>query len=152
MIKINKQHTFVFEFQIILTRKSNIMKKTFIIVLIAIGSVKLFAQAPTVDAGKTLFAANCVACHTVGKGRLVGPDLKGVHAKYPETRLIKWIKSSQTLIKAGDPAAVALFKEYNNIPMPDFNQLSDANIKSIIAYIKKESTTTTTTVSTKSVK
>ncbi len=28
--------------------------------------------------GETLFQAKCVACHTIGKGKLVGPDLKDV--------------------------------------------------------------------------
>ncbi|MBI4930769.1 MAG: cytochrome c [Bacteroidetes bacterium] len=128
------------------------MKSTFIIALLSVCSLKLFSQAPSAATGQTLFAANCTACHTVGKGRIVGPDLKGVHAKYPEPRLIKWIKSSQTLVKSGDATAVALFKEYNNIPMPDFTQLSDADIKSILAFIKKESSAGTSTASTKSVK
>lgn len=119
--------------------------------LFAACAAKTFAQAPSASAGQTLFTTNCTACHTVGKGRLVGPDLKGVNTKYPEARLLKWIKSSQTLVKSGEPTAVALFKEFNNIPMPDFTQLSDAQIKSILAYIKKESATAPiTTISTKS--
>src|SRR3990172_8935296 len=69
--------------------------------------------------GEQLFKTNCASCHTVGNGKLVGPDLKDVQSRYEEQRLLKWIKSSQTLIKAGDTQAVRLFNEYYKIPMPD---------------------------------
>jgi cytochrome c551/c552 len=88
--------------------------------------------------GKELFTANCTACHTIGKGQLVGPDLKNSHKKYKEAWLIKWIRSSQTLINKNDPIAVALFKQYNEIPMPDVD-MTDNQIKSVIAYMKEMS-------------
>lgn len=76
----------------------------------------------------------CAACHSIGKGRLVGPDLKGVTEKYEEAWLIKFIQSSQTLVKSGDEAAVKIFEEYK-IPMPD-NNLSDDEVKALLEYIK----------------
>lgn len=88
--------------------------------------------------GQTIFRKNCVACHSIGKGRLVGPDLKDVHTKRSDEWLLKWTKSSSALIKAGDPEAVAIFNEYK-IPMTNFDFLSDEEIKSIFAYIKTES-------------
>lgn len=33
------------------------------------------------ETGESLFIANCMAFHTIGKGRLVNPDLNGVHVK-----------------------------------------------------------------------
>jgi cytochrome c2 len=30
------------------------------------------------DEGEKIFRMNCGACHSVGKGKLVGPDLLGV--------------------------------------------------------------------------
>ncbi len=55
------------------------------------------------------------------------------------------------MVKEGDPDAVSLFKEFNQIPMPD-NNLSDNEIISIIDFIKatdsKESGTATTTTIT----
>ncbi len=79
----------------------------------------------------------CKACHTIGGGRLVGPDLKGITKKMPEEWLIKFIKNSQAMVKAGDPAAVKVFNEYNKIPMPSHN-LTDAQIKGILLYIKND--------------
>lgn len=106
-----------------------------------------FAQS----GGEKLFKTYCTACHTIGKGKLVGPDLKGVETRRKEDWLIKFIKSSQTMVKAGDAQAVKVFNDYGKIPMPDQN-LSDAEIKSIIGYIKQvgapKVTTTTTTTTT----
>lgn len=86
-------------------------------------------------AGEGTFKSNCAACHTVGKGKLVGPDLKGVTQKHSEAWLLKWIKSSQTLVKSGDTAAVALFEANNKMPMPD-QALSEEEIKGVLAYIE----------------
>jgi len=78
--------------------------------------------------------ATCGACHTIGKGRLVGPDLKGITEKRDEAWLISFIRASQTMVKAGDAEAVKIFDEYK-IPMPD-NNLTDEQIKGILNYIK----------------
>jgi len=95
-------------------------------------SVVFFAQAQ--DSGENLFKT-CAACHTIGKGRLVGPDLSLVYEKREPDWLIKFIRSSQKMVKEGDPDAVSLFKEFNQVPMPD-NNLSDNEIISIIDFIK----------------
>ncbi len=90
------------------------------------------------EEGKKHFETYCKACHRIGGGRLVGPDLKGVHKKYEEAWLIKWIKSSQSLIKAGDERAVKLFEENNKAVMPD-TPLEEEQIKAILAYIAQAS-------------
>lgn len=88
--------------------------------------------------GEALFKANCTACHVVGEDVVVGPGLKNVHTKYKEDWLIKWIKNSQAMVKAGDPQAVKVYEQFNKVAMTSFN-LSDEEIKSIIGYIKAES-------------
>ncbi len=103
--------------------------------------------------------AECKACHTIGGGKLVGPDLKGVTQRHSETWLIKFIQNSQALVKAGDKEAIKVFEENNKIPMPS-HSLSDAQVKGILLYIKAggklspsevkaKQKTTTTVVSTK---
>lgn len=88
--------------------------------------------------GSELFGTTCSPCHTINRGKLVGPDL----AHVTERRSVEWIsnfiKSSQAMVRAGDPEAVAIFNEYNKIVMPDQN-LSDQQITSILEYIKSES-------------
>ena len=97
-----------------------------------IGSLSASAQ----ESGKQIFQKSCAACHSIGGGRLVGPDLAGVNDKRPEDWLLKYIKSSQTLVKSGDKVATALFEEFNKFPMPD-QALSDEQIKQVLAHIKE---------------
>ncbi|MCB0804280.1 MAG: c-type cytochrome [Bacteroidales bacterium] len=91
----------------------------------------------------------CSACHTIGKGKLIGPDLKGVTERHDREWLYSFIRSSQTMIKNGDPTAVKLFEEYNKIPMPD-NNLTDEQIEGILTYIENydESAVTSATATT----
>lgn len=93
-----------------------------------------FAQDdPAVIAGKSLFNANCAACHKLNK-RAVGPALKGVSAKYDKEWLYSWIKNSTAMVKSGDAQAVAIYEEYNGSVMTSFPQLSNEDIDNIIAY------------------
>ena len=71
------------------------------------------------DPGEQVFNTTCFACHTIGGGRLIGPDLAGVHEKRSQEWLEEFIKSSQSMINAGDAEAVALFEEYSSLLMPD---------------------------------
>lgn len=88
--------------------------------------------------GEENFAKICGACHSIGGGKLVGPDLAGVTTRRTEDWLLKFIKSPKAMIDAGDATAVALFKEFNLV-MPDATQYNDAEIKDIVAYLGTKS-------------
>jgi len=94
----------------------------------------IFFSVIKADEGEQLFKTTCAACHTIGKGRLVGPDLLNITEKRSQEWLIPFIKSSTSVINSGDADAIAVFKEYNNILMPD-NKFSDGQIMSILNYI-----------------
>ncbi len=100
------------------------------VVLISFPFAKSFA-----DDGGDIFRTNCGACHTIGKGKLVGPDLKGVEIRHSEAWILKWVKSSQAMVQAGDKDAVKLFADNSNIPMPD-QALSEDQVKIILGFIK----------------
>jgi len=87
------------------------------------------------ETGEQIFTRICKACHTIGQGKLVGPDLAGVSQRYDPEWIIPFVQSSQTVIKSGDPAAVARFEEFNKLIMPD-NPISRSEVLSIIAYIE----------------
>ena len=80
-----------------------------------------------------LFNRRCGACHTFGRGDLIGPDLNGVTDRHSREWLRKWIRSSQTLVRGGDPAALALFKRYRQFPMPD-QAFAPAELEALLDY------------------
>lgn len=88
------------------------------------------------ETGAELFQQHCAACHSVGGGRLVGPDLAGVTERRSMEWLVEFVEHSQSLIKAGDPDAVAVFEDYQRMPMPD-QPLTEAQIVAIIEYTKQ---------------
>jgi mono/diheme cytochrome c family protein len=90
------------------------------------------------EIGEQTFQTHCATCHTIGGGRLVGPDLAGVTDKRSQEWLQKFIKSSQTVINSGDADAIALFDEYNKLPMPD-PPVTDSQIGEILVYIQAAS-------------
>lgn len=89
-----------------------------------------------IEEGSKLFSANCASCHALN-GKVVGPALAGVIDKYDEDYdwLNAWIKNNQKLVKAGDERAVAIYNEYNGAAMNIFENLSDAQITSILMWI-----------------
>jgi mono/diheme cytochrome c family protein len=109
------------------------------ITLLAFSAIVIFQSKSVAQPnGEALFKANCTACHVTGEDVVVGPGLKNVHTKYKEDWLIKWIKNSQALVKAGDADAVKVYEKFNKVAMPSF-ALSDDEIKAVIGYIKAES-------------
>ena len=101
------------------------------LVFFIVFSANIFSQ--DVANGKKLFKSNCAACHKLDK-KFVGPALKGITELRERDWLHKWIKSSSTLIKSGDPIAKEVFEAYNKMPMQDFLQLSEKDIDDILAY------------------
>ena len=94
-------------------------------------------MADALNEGKVLFKQRCAACHNIGGGRLVGPDLAGVSSRRSKNWLNTFIKSSMSMVKSGDETAVALFEEFNKMPMPD-QVISDSEINAILEYIQSK--------------
>jgi mono/diheme cytochrome c family protein len=95
----------------------------------------LSAQA---NKGEPIYQQKCVACHTIGAGRLVGPDLKGVNAKRDHDWLVRWIVEPDKMLAEGDALAKQISQEYNNIPMPNLG-VTNAKAEDILAYIEAKS-------------
>jgi len=93
------------------------------------------ATAPTdpeASRGKLDFESKCLACHSLGQGKKLGPDLAGVTKHRDDAWLTRWLKSPETMLKT-DEHAKAMLKEFNNLPMPNQN-LTDAEIRQYIKY------------------
>jgi nitrite reductase (NO-forming) len=87
---------------------------------------------PDAVQAKLNFESKCLACHSIGQGKKLGPDLAGVTARRSDEWLFRWMKSPEKMLET-DAAAKAMLKEYNNIPMPNQN-LSEAEIRQYLKY------------------
>ncbi len=84
--------------------------------------------------GQEIFSAKCTACHSIGKGVIVGPDLQGVTQERDHDWLARWISEPDVVLAEGDPIATELLAEYNNVPMPNL-QLTADEVNNLIAYL-----------------
>ena len=113
-----------------------VKKARYFLILVALG-ISYGGYTQEVD-GSGIFATNCAACHTIGQGPLVGPDLKGVSDKYEKPWIARFIRESQTMVAEGDEKAVAVFNAFSMIPMPS-TPLSDEQIDALLDHIAKVS-------------
>jgi nitrite reductase (NO-forming) len=87
---------------------------------------------PAAMRGKADFESKCLACHSVGQGRKLGPDLAGVTRRRDDAWLTRWLKSPEKMLES-DPQAQAMLKDYNSLPMPNQN-LSDTEVQQYLKY------------------
>ncbi len=114
------------------------------LVALALAGVSSLAQAQgmTVDAnlakrGKTLWQnRGCSGCHSIGKGRMAGPDLLGVTDRRDAAWLRRWLKETDVML-ANDSTAQAMLAEAKGVKMPNM-KLSDPDIEALLNYIAQE--------------
>jgi protein SCO1/2 len=101
----------------------------------------------TIDKGQYLFATRCAACHTIGNGDKVGPDLLGVTNVRERAWLSRMITEPDKLIDEKDPIATALFKKYKEIRMPRLN-LPETDVNTLIDFMKIQTASSANRVKT----
>lgn len=102
---------------------------------------KLASQVPVkrtiaTSHGEALFNTRCEACHSLGAEQGIGPGLAGVMAKRDPQWLKQWIKEPDRMIAQNDPTAVALYQQYQQLPMPNL-RLSDADVESLMQFLSE---------------
>lgn len=113
------------------------MKYFLLLFLLVIVLVDSHAQSPD-KVGSKIFKNICKACHTIGHGDLVGPDLINIHQRVDSIWLIQFIHSPIKLYEQKDSIVTSLYKRYGPIRMPETG-LSDSEIIHVINYIKLKS-------------
>ena len=93
-------------------------------------------KVPALRAPKKMYAS-CVRCHTIGKGKLIGPDLLGMNERHEMKWLINFIRVSDSMVKSGDTASERIYEDYGKLPMPNHDFTKDET-KSLIDYIVAE--------------
>ncbi len=113
------------------SKKRRVPALEIFLVVILLGPIE---HGKAAESGQEIFQSTCTACHTIGKGKLVGPDLAGVTSRRDESWLKRQIKEPDRLIAEKDPIAIQLLQEANNVPMVPLG-LSDADVAAVIAYL-----------------
>jgi protein SCO1/2 len=101
--------------------------------------LKSYAEAPkiTLDRGEYTFRNHCAACHTIGRGDHIGPDLAGITSTRDRTWLAKFIYAPDKMLASGDPIARQLFAQYKNQPMPNL-ALTTEDVMVVVDYLAKQ--------------
>ncbi|HBR86328.1 MAG TPA: hypothetical protein DEA65_00590 [Candidatus Marinimicrobia bacterium] len=85
------------------------------------------------------FEKNCFSCHTIGGGRLTGPDLKDVEKRKDSAWLEKFILTPQSVINSGDAYASKILKEARGVVMPKVANLDPSMTRALLKFIREES-------------
>lgn len=101
-------------------------------------SYAMAKRLPNINRGEDLFNSRCRACHTIGRGDELGPDLAGVVEKRDRAWLVRWLKEPDAMLREKDPLATALFERYRKLPMPNL-KLTEVDVKALIEYMQKMS-------------
>jgi protein SCO1/2 len=103
------------------------------------GTGKSYAEATAIhmDKGQYLFSTRCAACHTIGHGDKIGPDLAGVTNVREQNWLARFIARPDKMLAEKDPLAMALFKSYKKLQMPNLRMGPD-DVNSLIQFLKTQ--------------
>lgn len=85
------------------------------------------------------FRQNCISCHTVGGGRLTGPDLRNVTQRKEREWLMEFLQSPQAMLDKGDPYALKLQQEARGVVMPTISGMSKERAQALLGLLDAES-------------
>jgi len=102
-----------------------------------------YANAPelrSIPRGEQIYRTRCATCHSLTGNELagaLGPDLLGVTQRREMDWLLNWLKAPDQMLKNKDPIAMALYKQYNNLAMPNM-RLNKEEVLALLDYIDDE--------------
>jgi protein SCO1/2 len=99
-----------------------------------------YEQAPAIDIsdkGRYIFTTHCAACHTIGHGDKIGPDLLGVTSVRDHAWLARFISTPDKVLAERDPIATALYKKYNGVNMPNL-RLTPEELNNLIDFLERQ--------------
>ncbi len=96
------------------------------------------ARPLSIDKGQFLFQSRCEACHTIGGGDRLGPDLKGVTQRRDRTWLTRYVAQPEKVLAEGDPIATGLFRQYKQVRMPNV-ELGTDDVAAVLSFIAARS-------------
>lgn len=89
------------------------------------------------DRGQYLYSTECAACHSLGHGDTIGPDLLGITRLRDPKWLTRIVQTPDLLLDEKDPLATALFAQYKQLRMPNLHLDAEAT-KLVIDYMEAQ--------------
>lgn len=96
------------------------------------------ARALQITSGEYLFRNGCAACHSIGEGDRLGPDLLHVGQRRERAWLERFVSTPDAVLDAGDPVAQALLTRYKGVRMPNLGLAQD-EVREILDYVEARS-------------
>ena len=94
------------------------------------------ARPLAIDKGQHLFESRCSACHSVGGGDRIGPDLAGVTERRERAWVARYISAPEKVRAASDPTAAALAKRFPDVRMPNLG-LGTQDVSDLLGFLAK---------------
>ncbi len=107
--------------------------------LLVLAMPAAFGQDPPSEETIEYFRLNCMSCHTIGGGRLTGPDLKGATERADEAWLVDFILDPKGVIDSGDPYAAQLLRESRGLVMNQTPGMDRTMAEKLVRMIAAES-------------
>jgi mono/diheme cytochrome c family protein len=107
------------------------------LVFAAAAPARAAAPASPFQKGAALFLQKCSKCHTIGGGRRVGPDLRGVADRHEAEWILGFVQNPESYLDR-DPAAQKLLAENNGVRMENAH-VTRAEAESLLDYVKAAS-------------
>jgi mono/diheme cytochrome c family protein len=121
------------------TRLTTVRRRSVRLIVGVLAAICVFPLAAQGQETAEYFKLHCYSCHTIGGGRLVGPDLKDVTARKDRDWLVRFILNPQAMIDRGDPYAKQILEEARGVVMPPVAGLSRDRANQILDMIEAES-------------
>jgi cytochrome oxidase Cu insertion factor (SCO1/SenC/PrrC family) len=87
--------------------------------------------------GQALFIKTCAACHSIGRGEKVGPDLVGLASRRTRAWIASYITAPDKMRSEGDPIALEMVAKYRAVRMPNLG-LSEHDASDVMAYLEAQ--------------
>lgn len=101
--------------------------------------LSILAPGLSADPAVDQFRQTCRSCHTIGGGKLVGPDLKDVSQRKDREWLVNFIVDPGGVFASGDPYALQLKQESNGAVMIATPGMTEDLARALLDLIDAES-------------
>ncbi len=116
-------------------RRAVAMPLAFTLSLLAFGNSVTQGQ----DAVIADYKQNCLSCHTIGGGRITGPDLQNVDERKDREWLVGFVMDPLGVLNSGDEYALKIKQEAQNVVMPNVPGMTRERAEALLDLIAAES-------------